>query len=71
MPRGQGIVVPPSVAKTSQYGIPLNMGGVTELTGRTAPKYLFQILRGLGTPNIFPVTENLIPVGSVTGNADD
>ena len=40
---------------------------VTLLTGRTAPKCLFQTLRGLGILKTFPVTENLIPVGSVTG----
>jgi hypothetical protein len=32
---------------------------------------LFHIFRGFGTPNTFPVTENLTPVGSVTGNADE
>ena len=37
-----------------------------QLTGRAAPKYLLKMLRGLGTPNTFPLTENLTPVGSVT-----
>ena len=40
-----------------------------QLTGRAAPKYLLKMLRGLGTPNTFPVTENLTPVGSVTDDA--
>src|SRR5579863_8908536 len=40
-----------------------------QLTGRAAPKCLLKMLRGLGTPNTFPVTENLTPVGSVTDNA--
>ncbi len=45
--------------------------GSVALTGRTAPKCLFHILRGLGTPKIFPVTENLTPAGSVTGGVDE
>ena len=64
MLRGQVTMEPPSVEIGSARIFFLQ---VTLLTGRVAPKYLLQTLRGLGILNIFPVTENLIPVGSVTG----